>query len=220
MLNFEAGRFSGLEKVFGSFLEQDCELCGAASRALVCGDCEASLPRVPEPISTSAIHVDDAAAVFSYRFPVDRLIQRFKYGGDLALGRWLAGQLVERVRAADRPALIVAPPSAKARLHRRGFNPALEIAKIVARSVGAPCAISGLERARDTMPQPGLGRIARSRNLAGAMRSSLALDGMHVAIVDDVLTTGATANVAAKILKERGAARVSVWVVARTPGHV
>ena len=144
-------------------------------------------------------------------------MQRFKYAGDLAIGRWLAGALTARVRAFDRPHLIVAPPSTSERLRSRGFNPALEVAKAVARDLGVRCAIEGLERARDTAPQPGLGRGERQRNLEGAMRCRLALEGMHVALVDDVMTTGATANAVAKVLKGCGAARVSVWVAARTP---
>jgi len=121
------------------------------------------------------------------------------------------------VRASERPDFVVAPPSTVARLHLRGFNPALEIAKVVARSIAVPIALEGLERSRETAPQPGLGRAERERNLRNVMRSRLCLAGRHVALVDDVMTTGATANAAAKVLKERGAARVSVWVVARTP---
>jgi predicted amidophosphoribosyltransferase len=102
-------------------------------------------------------------------------------------------------------------------LRERGFNPALEIAKVVARRSGVRCAIGGLARARDTAPQPGLGRGARQRNIEGALRCAMACEGMHVALVDDVMTTGATANAAARVLKRSGAARVSIWAVARTP---
>jgi ComF family protein len=152
---------------------------------------------------------------------MDRLVQRFKYAGDLALGRWLAAALADHVAHAPRPDLIVAPPSTRERLRERGFNPGLEIAKAVARHHGLRCAVSGLARARETQPQPGLARGARCRNLEGAFACRIDVNGAHVALVDDVLTTGATADAAADVLKRAGAARVSVWVVARTPqSHV
>ena len=160
---------------------------------------------------------DKVRARFHYRFPLDRLVQRFKYAGDLALGHWLAEQLTEHVSEFERPELLIAPPSTTSRLRERGFNPALEIAKVVARRLEIPCALEGLIRTRDTTPQPGLGRDARARNLEGAMHCALPLGGMNVALVDDVMTTGATANAAARVLKKAGAASVSVWVAARTP---
>jgi ComF family protein len=160
---------------------------------------------------------DEAIAALAYRFPLDRLVQRFKYAGDLAAGRWLAERLVEVVGDGERPDVIVAPPSTRQRLRERGFNPALEIAKRVARALDVPCAIEGLARTRDTTPQPGLGRAEREANLEGALRCDASLAGLQVALVDDVMTTGATANMAARVLKRVGAARVSAWVVARTP---
>jgi ComF family protein len=176
------------------------------SRTETCGRCIALAPRF-----------DDARAAFEYRFPMDRLVQRFKYAGDLAVGRWLAERLFEAVSESPRPQLIVSPPSTRERLRERGFNPALEIAKRVARQAGVPCAIGGLARSRPTTPQPGLGRAAREANVMGALRCDTDVQGLHVALVDDVMTTGATANAAASVLKQAGAARVSAWLVARTP---
>jgi ComF family protein len=157
---------------------------------------------------------DDAAAAFEYRFPLDRLVHRFKYAGDLAVGRWLALRLAARVADA-RPDLVLAPALTRARLRRRGFNQALEVAKVVARRVHAPCDISSLLKTRDTPPQPGLGRQERRANLRGAFRFRKRVEGMHVAVVDDVMTSGATMDAVAAVLKERGAARVSAWCVAR-----
>ena len=144
-------------------------------------------------------------------------MQRFKYAGDLAVGRWLAGALAEQVASVSRPDAIVAPPSTRARLRERGFNPALEVAKVVARRHRVRCSIEGLVRVRETEPQPGLARAARRRNLEHAFACRADVRDAHVALVDDVLTTGATADAAAQVLKRAGAARVSVWVVARTP---
>jgi len=216
MLNIEAPRIGLPIRLLETILDQDCALCGARSRTLVCSRCDVALLEC-DGVFPRIAGVDDVIAVFHYRFPMDRVVQRFKYAGDLALGRWLARKLAERVAHADRPALIVAPPSTKERLRRRGFNPALEIAKAVAQALRVPCALEGLVRTRETTPQPGLTRTERRRNLQGALACREDLSGLHVALVDDVLTTGATAEASARVLEEAGAARVSVWVVARTP---
>jgi ComF family protein len=144
------------------------------------------------------------------------LVQRFKFAGDLAAGRWLAERLAERVSGEARPDLLVAPPLAVPRLRERGFNQALEIAKVVARRVHARCDIDGLVKARETAPQPGLSRRERRANLRDAFRCRRDVDGLHVAVVDDVMTTGATLDAVSSVLKRAGAARVSAWCVART----
>ena len=92
-----------------------------------------------------------------------------------------------------------------------------EIARVVARALGVRCATRVLRKVRDTAPQPGLRRRERRANLRHAFRCDLALTGEHVALVDDVITTGATADEIARVLKAAGAARVSVWAIARTP---
>jgi len=188
---------------------QDCTLCGVNSDdALVCKECERSLPWLRD---------SEKVAPFEYRFPVDRLIQRFKYAGDLATGRWLALQLARRVRDEPKPDIVVAPPLTPSRLRSRGFNQALEIAKVVAASRGARCAVTGLARTRETPPLHGLDRRARRRNLRGAFRCDLRLHHLRVAIVDDVFTTGATVESLARALQAAGAAEVLTWTVARTP---
>lgn len=199
-----------LKNSAATWLGQDCALCGAVGTpGLVCSACEQSLPRPARP--------GRALAPFEYRFPVDRLVQRFKFAGDLAIGRWLALRLAERVQVEPAPDLVVAPPLTPARLRKRGFNQALEIAKVVAQESRVHCAIGGIVRVRETPPQHGLGRRARRRNLQGAFRCDLLLAGLRVAIVDDVVTTGATAAALARALKGAGAARVDIWAVACTP---
>ena len=160
---------------------------------------------------------DRALARFEYRFPLDRLVQRFKYGGDLALGRWLAQELAAGVADGPRPRLLVVPPLSAARLRERGFNQALEIARIVGRRLGIEVSRDVLRRCRETPSQAALGRRARQANLRGAFACARALDRLDVAIVDDVLTTGATADAIARALKDAGAASVAVWAVARAP---
>ena len=224
---------AGLGALFG----QDCLLCaGASGESVVCGECALALPilatgctRCAAPLSEPGIcgecqrhppAFDAALAAFEYRFPVDRLIHRFKFAGDLAVGRWLSLQLLERVTAEPRPDLIVVPPLTPGRLRSRGFNQALEIGKVVGRRLGVRFAIGALAKTRDTAPQPGLGRRERRANLRRAFRCDRAFSGEHVALVDDVMTTGATADALARVLRAAGAGSVSVWTVARTPDPV
>jgi ComF family protein len=216
------------------FWSQDCALClDSAGDSLVCEACVAGLgdvgrtcPGCALPLPSGAAcggcrrhpyAFDGAVARFEYRFPVDRLVQRFKYAGDLALGRWLALQLAERVRDLPRPDLLVAPPLAADRLRERGFNQAVELARTLGRALGVRQDSASLRRQRATAPQAGLGRRARQANLRDAFACRRAFDGLHVAIVDDVMTTGATAHTLARVLKAAGAARVSAWAVARAP---
>jgi ComF family protein len=218
-----------------ALLAQDCMLCaGESGNRLVCAACSESLPRMAFACVRCAVELpqggtcgqcqrrapsfDAAFAAFEYRFPLDRVVQRFKYASDLAAGKWLARQLADRVAGTQRPDLLVAPPLAASRLRERGFNQSVVLAKFVANALGVPHAPGALAKARDTSPQPGLGRRARAANLRGAFRCNARFAGEHVAIVDDVMTTGATADALSRVLKAAGAGRVTVWAVARTLG--
>ena len=218
-------------------LGQDCVLCGGRSDASLVGPCcEGLLTAVgaacmrcgiPLPaVGTCGNCVDHPPAfdavvsAFAYRFPVDRLVQRFKHRGDLAIGRWLAGRIVARVRREPRPDLLVAPPLHPARLRERGFNQSQVLAGHVGATLGVAVACDGLRRLRATPPQAGLDRAARRRNLREAFACDLDLADRTVAIVDDVVTTGATAESLALALRLAGARRIAVWAVARTPDPV
>lgn len=212
---------------------RDCVLCLARCRDVVCGPCasrlrvlEAACARCALPLPLPGLcptcrrqppAFDDAAGRFEYAFPLDRLVQRFKYGGDLAVGRWLGRELARRVREEKAPDLLVVPPLSRGTLHERGFNQALELAKVVASELRVDLDRDAITRRRATAHQARLGRRERRSNLRGAFECRLPLRGVHVAIVDDVMTTGATADALASVLKATGAARVSVWVVARAP---
>jgi len=236
MSNSAGGWALRLPKFSSLWPAQDCALCGTGSGdALLCDACDAGLPRLGSacarcalPLPREALFcgrcmhkrhpvVDHAIAAFEYRFPVDRLIQRFKFAGDLAFGRELAQRLAARVAGADRPHRLVVPPLSPKRLRERGFNQALEVAKVLGRALDVRCDAGALVRVRDTDPQHELDRRTRLANLRGAFACTRRLDGEHVALVDDVVTTGATAETLARLAKGAGAARVSVWAVARTP---
>ena len=192
-------------------------LCGAAcGDAAICLACEAALPNASDAPRREG-DIDAFVSAFEYVFPVDRLVQRFKFNADFACGRWLALRLARRVHALERPDVLVAVPLAPARLRERGFNQALEAAKVLGAELGIRIARRGVERTRDTPPQQALGRGDRRANVRGAFRCRVALRDVHAAIVDDVATTGATVSSLAGALKDAGAARISVWTLARTP---
>ena len=216
----------------------DCVLCGATARGaaqqMLCDACDASLPlRPPEVCPQCGISspkallcgdcladppaFDATLAVFTYRFPFDQLIQSFKYSANLALTDFFAARLVEKVRAAQSTlADVVVPlPLARKRLSERGFNQALLIAQSVAHKLNLPIETTTLARVHDTLPQTGLPWKQRHANVKGAFACNADLGGKHVALLDDVMTTGATLNEAARQLKKNGATRVTAWVMAR-----
>src|SRR5215210_7935584 len=189
--------------IFSAFtlFVQDCVMCVAASaHEMVCARCAAAMPslgaccaRCAAPLPDTGVcgeclrsprAFDGVLARYEYRFPVDRLVQRFKYAGDLAVGKWLAMQLAHRLRGAPLPQLLVPMPVTRARLAERGFNQAAEIARVVSRELRVPTSPRALERTRDAPPQSGLGRRARRANLRGAFVCPRPIAARHVALVD------------------------------------
>lgn len=159
---------------------------------------------------------DRTVALFTYAFPVDALIQALKYGHRLDLVRALAAPLAQRTASAPRPDVLIAMPLHPHRLRERGFNQAMELAKIIARQLDIPLLPQGAERIRATTPQVDLPWKERAINLRGAFSSNLDLTGKHVALVDDVMTSGASLHELALALRRQGASEISAWVVART----
>lgn len=154
---------------------------------------------------------------FDYRFPLDRLVRRYKFSADLAVGAYLGDVLGRAVTGCPRPDLVVASPISAERLRVRGFNPALLLARRVSSRLALALDARCLAKARHTPPQTGLDAAARRRNVQGAFLVTRRLDGLKVAVVDDVITTGSTLAAVAEALKAAGAARVTGWMVARTP---
>ena len=128
-----------------------------------------------------------------------------------------AGAIARAVAAGDaqhRPVLVIPLPLAPKRLAERGFNQSALLGAQISKILGLRFEARGMLRVRETPPQTGLNREARLKNVRGAFDCTQRLDG-HVAIVDDVMTTGAMLSEAAKVLKKAGATRVSAWVIAR-----
>lgn len=220
-------------------MPQDCLLCGIATgEALICGDCLATLPHHDQPACPQCAlpttdgelcgrcclkkppAFDRAVAAFDYRYPLAEVLHNFKYAGQLALGRFLADALLARVQDEHWPDFLLPMPLYPARLRGRGFNQAVEIAKRVALATALPLSLALLAKVRDTAPQASLPWKDRHANVKGAFSCTEDIAGKRVALIDDVMTTGATLNEAAKVLKKSGAAQVAVWVVARTLSEV
>jgi len=151
-----------------------------------------------------------------YTPPADILIQRLKYGGELALAGFLADLLLTEIDRAALPDALLPMPLHPRRLGERGFNQAVEIGRRLSRRLGIPLLLADCRRIRDTPAQVGLDHAARQSNLRGAFACDQTLRGRHVALVDDVLTSGASLNALAQATRQAGAARVEAWVVART----
>jgi ComF family protein len=198
-------------------------LCGETGHARgldLCRDCLLSLPRDPAPLGAGPAPIDRCFAPFVYAFPADSLVHRLKYRGQLAVGRVLGMLLAAAVRDfalhLDVDGLVPIPlhPTRHA---ERGFNQSAEIGSRAAGDLGCRYFPGAVRRVRVTRPQVGLHPEERRSNLAGAFRASVEVRGRRVAVVDDVLTTGATAGAVAEALLEAGAFSVDVWCIARAP---
>lgn len=214
-----------------------CLLCGesAAPGIELCAACGDGLPwnrraclRCALPLQTAAAAcgaclqrpppLTETHAALVYGVPLDRLLLRFKFHGDLAAGRLLARCLLAATQALPRPDALIPIPLHRARLRTRGYDQALELARPLARHLRLPLRDDTLLRTRDTAAQSRLDARHRRDNLrrAFAVRTLSPLPA-HVVLIDDVMTTGATLHAAATALLRAGVARVDAWVCARVP---
>lgn len=192
------------------FISSCCKVCArplpVGGTSPVCGQCQQSPPAY-----------DSAHAVFRYTAPVSWLIQDLKYARRLDLARLFGTYLAETLagRALSLPDRLIPVPLHRSRLRERGYNQSLELARPVARRLGLRLDAQAAERLRPTLPQAELSLEERRRNVRNAFRATTPLDGEHVAVLDDVMTSGLTVEALARCLKQAGAKTVSVWVVAR-----
>lgn len=213
-----------------------CLACGEAGHAGLdlCETCRASLPWNQDPCSQCGIGLAAAGQLhcgacrldpppfthafcpLHYRFPIDRLLPRFKFHGDLAAGELLATLMQWPLDPGNLPEALVPVPLHRSRLRTRGYDQALELARALARGTRVSVCANALVRRRATQPQTELGAADRQRNMrdAFALRPGARLP-MHVALVDDVLTTGATLGECARVLLAGGVQRVDAWTIAR-----
>ena len=203
-----------------------CPQCGLSSSGQLCGSCISSPP-----------DFDTTHAVFLYQYPIDKMMQRYKYGNMLNISHTFGQLLAEKsplgalnTGAANTGAvdLIIPMPMHPTRLKERGFNQALEIATVLSKNskqklINAHLDYTSITRQTLTPPQASLPLKERVKNIKGAFNIEAdkldKIQGKRIAIVDDVMTTGASLNELAKTLKKAGASHVECWVIARTLPH-
>jgi len=163
-------------------------------------------------------HVDTVVAPFAYAPPLDRHIQQLKYANARSLGRAFGLLLVPAVRDACTDVdAVVAVPLHPARLRERGYNQAIEIARPLRRALGVPMFLRGIERRHASPSQTSASAAQRRTSVASAFCIARNVAGLRIAIVDDVITTGATVNAVAAALRAAGATRCIAVAAARTP---
>lgn len=221
-------------------LPAECAVCRGWGRTRLCAACLArhtddaprcrrcaiALPPGPDTCGRCLRDpppFERCIAAFDYAPPWDHQIARFKFHAALDLGGVFADRLVAAIGAAASPPveLILPVPLAEARLRERGYNQAWELARRIGRRLRVPADAALLLRMRETPHQLALPIEQRAGNVRGAFavepRRRAELAGRHVALVDDVMTTGATLAEAARVLRAAGAASLQAWVLARTP---
>ncbi len=223
-----------------SFFKSNCVLCDAqiSESVSICQACRSDLPRVEVACRGCALpmgshinnnlcgqcisqktFVDYAENIFFYENPVDYLISQMKFQQQLSSAAVLADLLKNDIK--DRqlehglPDLILPMPLHKKRLAKRGFNQSYEIAKPLAKSLNIPVALNLVARVKETQTQTHLNKQQRHKNVSGCFSLLTEPSASHIVIVDDVVTTGATTNELAKVLKKSGVEKVGVWSLAR-----
>jgi ComF family protein len=181
-----------------------CPQCGLESQGEICGSCLKNEP-----------HYDFTHALFSYAYPIDAILQHYKYNNALYLSHTFGHLLAEKIINFDSD-IMMAMPLHPTRIKTRGFNQSLEVAKIIAKQFNIQLDTTSCQRIKNTPPQASLALKERAQNMKGAFACNANFKGKHIALVDDVMTTGASLNELAKTLKLAGAAKVSCYILART----
>lgn len=233
--------------LFFTHLSQPCLLCLQPSAGVLCLRCQAACPQLGPhchccalPLAAEPLVADDLALCgecvqherpftltvcpFLYRPPVDFILARFKQRAPLLLLEFLHQALLRQISASyagdSLPKFLITTPSHWRKRLARGFNPPASLAAALAKTLGL-AELAALKACRHRPAQKVLSKKARRRNIAGAFAvvaaAKPALARAHVALVDDVITTGATVTVLAELLLHAGAARVDIWALARTP---
>jgi len=192
-------------------IENSCQLCAIplpqSAQGGLCGKC------IHEPPA-----FDSSISLFAYETPVSQLIQSLKFHQKLAHAHLLGNLLATHIAARQLPlpdCILPVPLHAK-RLRERGFNQSLELARPVSRALGIPIAQNLLQRVRHTPAQSQLKFRERAKNVRKAFALKAATVPAHIAILDDVVTTGATCNAIAVSLKKAGAEKIEIWSIARS----
>ncbi len=214
----------------------NCLVCRAASKAFFCEQCEtdmlfpvntrclvcaiqtASVMQVCGDCLSNAPEIDITEVLYSYRYPVDSLIKTGKFDGKPELLAEFADRLANKLirRQGELPEALIPVPLHPARQRQRGFNQSAIIAKRLALRLDLKTINKAVIRRGNSTPQSSLRGDARKRNISGVFDLIEAPAVQHVAIIDDVITTGATVNELAALLRKAGCYEIEAWAIART----
>ena len=223
-----------LKNGFHQLLANYCYLCGQSipSSSRICAACLTHLPYLsdqPIEVSSLGISIPSGQTItdetdlfnriyceFSYAYPIDKIITRLKFNHELIAARILGEQLASGLRYnhIERPDILLPVPLHNRRLRQRGFNQAHEIAKEVGIRLSIPVSSQHVIRATATHAQSDLQFDQRQSNIHGAFKLIKPFQASHVAIIDDVMTTGATSLELCRTLKAGGVERISIWCCA------
>jgi len=211
---------------------ETCPACGGGSAAGFCVVCAREFTRLGRACKRCGLatpvarcprerlpwHVAEVRAPFAYRPPLDHYVQALKYRGGRSLGRAFALLLAPELATACKDVdALVAMPLHRTRLLERGYNQAVEIARFLAHELRLPLLARGIGRCTAGATQTEQTAVERRAGVRGVFRVRRDLTGLKLAIVDDVVTTGATVNELAATLRAAGAARCVAFALARTP---
>jgi ComF family protein len=213
-------------------LPQSCFLCGDTSTLPVCAACLADLPYRKIACISCAKPLEEVSicsqckkepppythtqALFSYTYPVNKLISAAKFNQNLALLNLLGNLMAQHLMIEPRPDVLIPVPLHPKRLRYRGYNQSSELAKCLTRQTDIPFNHTACQRIKNTRPQVGLSAKERQTNIKDAFTiRRLEPDWQHIAIIDDVMTTGGTVTELTNQLINAGAQRVDVWCCAR-----
>jgi ComF family protein len=229
IINYLAGLKTTL---LNKSLLQSCFLCGTASQESLCIDCLADLPYQKivcqccgRMLAVSGFCGDCQGrlpmyrrlqSVFTYDYPVNKLIQTAKYHSNLAILVLLGKLMAQHLCFSPRPDILIPVPLHINRLRYRGYNQSLELARCISKHIGIPLDYMSCVRVKNTPPQVNLSAKSRRMNVKGAFQvMGKCTQWEHIGIIDDVVTTGSTVEELTSVLLRSGAKRVDVWCCAR-----
>lgn len=227
---------SFFRQLYSNILPIPCRLCGThGQQHALCAACIEDLPtlgpacpRCAMPISTSQLcgqclnsppEQDLSFSLFPYQDPIKRLIADLKYHDKFYISQLFSHLMSKQLVNRQHPKCLIPIPLHPKRLRQRGYNQSLELAKALSKQLNIPVSNAYLSRVRNTVPQASLPFKQRKHNIQHAFSLHDSNIPSHIALIDDVLTTGHTVNAAAKLLRQAGVERIEVWTIARTIRH-
>lgn len=224
-----------------AFLPPTCILCSSKAKEWdLCKACEQDIPKIaqvcaccalPLPIHTPVNQLcgkclqdpppfNKVYALFPYQAPIDNLITKLKFQGNLVyakvLGELMANYLQAEYKKERLPECLIPVPLHRKRLRERGFNQAVELARPIVKRLDIPLMLKSCQRVRATIAQINLPAADRRTNLRNAFNVTSIITAKHVAIIDDVVTTGSTIAELSRSLRAEGVERIDIWCCART----